>query len=447
MEDLVKVDVFISYSSKNKSVADAVVSNFEQHGIRCWYAPRDIMPGKEWVTAIKEGIHSAKVFVLLFTEESNTSRQVMNEVAMAFNAEKTIVPFKLTEKEMSDELEYYLTRVHWLDAVTKPLKNHIDELRKFVELILSGSNPHATLNRKLLDDNTEENNIENNKKSKSNRKFIIAAGVAAVLVITVILILIFKPFGSGDNNTETTENNNAVIDNSKNEEEIKDTAADPDKENDKTIEDGNNTEDGSNSEVDTDNTETEYNEQAEYIAINEQGLEYFKEGDYDNALSCFLESLELGNTSTETYYCLGAIYLSGKAADGINEDKALYYLDLAYNDGNGENLTADEYYFLAYKYDSDESINNPEKACKYALKGAEAGSTDCMIMLGEAYWYGKGVEQDYNQVLNWFGKALDSGVEGYSKKYCINCITTLVEEGHATAEAASKWIGENEDSQ
>ena len=58
MEDRIKVDVFISYSSKNKSVADAVVSDFEQHGIRCWYAPRDILPGKEWVTAIKEGIHS-----------------------------------------------------------------------------------------------------------------------------------------------------------------------------------------------------------------------------------------------------------------------------------------------------------------------------------------------------------------------------------------------------
>ena len=146
---MVNVDVFISYSSKNKSVADAVVSDFEQNGIRCWYAPRDILPGKEWVTAIKEGIQSAKVFVLLFTEESNTSRQVMNEVALAFNAEKTIVPFKLTKEEMSDELEYYLTRVHWLDAVSEPLNAHIVELRKFVEIILNGTDPNAANNRKM----------------------------------------------------------------------------------------------------------------------------------------------------------------------------------------------------------------------------------------------------------------------------------------------------------
>ena len=35
-----ELDVFISYSTKNKSVADAIVSNFENNGIRCWYAPR-----------------------------------------------------------------------------------------------------------------------------------------------------------------------------------------------------------------------------------------------------------------------------------------------------------------------------------------------------------------------------------------------------------------------
>ncbi|MBR0133578.1 MAG: hypothetical protein IJM14_10925 [Lachnospiraceae bacterium] len=29
-----KIDVFLSYSSLNKNVADAVVSEFEQHGIR-----------------------------------------------------------------------------------------------------------------------------------------------------------------------------------------------------------------------------------------------------------------------------------------------------------------------------------------------------------------------------------------------------------------------------
>jgi hypothetical protein len=35
-------DVFISYSSKDKPVADAVCAGPEGRGIRCWVAPRDI---------------------------------------------------------------------------------------------------------------------------------------------------------------------------------------------------------------------------------------------------------------------------------------------------------------------------------------------------------------------------------------------------------------------
>lgn len=38
-------DVFISYASSDKPVADAVCAALEQRGIRCWIAPRDILPG------------------------------------------------------------------------------------------------------------------------------------------------------------------------------------------------------------------------------------------------------------------------------------------------------------------------------------------------------------------------------------------------------------------
>ena len=131
-----------------------------------------------------------------------------------------------------------------------------------------------------------------------------------------------------------------------------------------------------------------------------------------------------------------------KVLKELDEEKALYYLELAYNGGNGETLTDSEYYFLAYKYDSEESIKNPETACKYSLAGAESGSVQCMLMLGDAYLYGNGVDQDYDQVLLWFGKALDSGIEGYKRNYCINCISSLVDDGHITKEAAAKWIEE-----
>ena len=38
-------DVFISYSTADKTAADAVCAILEGNGVRCWIAPRDIMRG------------------------------------------------------------------------------------------------------------------------------------------------------------------------------------------------------------------------------------------------------------------------------------------------------------------------------------------------------------------------------------------------------------------
>lgn len=39
------IDVFISYSSKDKSVADAVCHVLEENKIACWISPRDVIAG------------------------------------------------------------------------------------------------------------------------------------------------------------------------------------------------------------------------------------------------------------------------------------------------------------------------------------------------------------------------------------------------------------------
>jgi len=73
-------DVFISHSSKDKTVADAVCGTLEKQGVRCWIAPRDVPPGQSWAAAIVEGISNSKVFVLVFSDRSNQSKQVVKEV-------------------------------------------------------------------------------------------------------------------------------------------------------------------------------------------------------------------------------------------------------------------------------------------------------------------------------------------------------------------------------
>ncbi|MFO7998874.1 MAG: TIR domain-containing protein [Bacteroidales bacterium] len=130
-------DVFISYSSKDKSIADAVCSILEKTHIRCWIAPRDITPGTPFAEAIIDGMQDAKVFVLIFSSNSNKSPQVMREVERAVHHGLPIIPLRIEDVPMSKQLEFYVSDVHWLDALSPPLENHIHKLSQVIQMLLS----------------------------------------------------------------------------------------------------------------------------------------------------------------------------------------------------------------------------------------------------------------------------------------------------------------------
>jgi hypothetical protein len=63
-------DVFLSHSSKDKTVADAVCATLEGHSIRCWVAPRDIPAGANWGESIIDAITASKVMVVILSSDS-----------------------------------------------------------------------------------------------------------------------------------------------------------------------------------------------------------------------------------------------------------------------------------------------------------------------------------------------------------------------------------------
>jgi TIR domain len=75
-----KRTVFISHSSKDKAIGDEVCRFLEAKGVSCWIAPRDVTPGKNYGAAIVEAINECAVFVLILSDDSNKSGQVVREV-------------------------------------------------------------------------------------------------------------------------------------------------------------------------------------------------------------------------------------------------------------------------------------------------------------------------------------------------------------------------------
>ena len=127
-------NVFISHSSKDKTIADVIVAALEQEGISVWIAPRDIPGGTDYGASIMKGLRECEVLVLVFSEASNTSKAVIREVQLAFNENKSIIPFRIEDVPVSDSMAFYLSGLHWVDAVQK--ENNVDLLLKDVKGIL-----------------------------------------------------------------------------------------------------------------------------------------------------------------------------------------------------------------------------------------------------------------------------------------------------------------------
>jgi hypothetical protein len=121
-------DVFICYSSKDKTTADAVCAVLESEGIRCWIAPRDILAGMSYGEAIVDAIHSAKALVLVFSGHANASPQIEREVERAINKRIPVIPLRIEDVAPDKALEYFLSTPHWLDAFTPPLERHLRNL-------------------------------------------------------------------------------------------------------------------------------------------------------------------------------------------------------------------------------------------------------------------------------------------------------------------------------
>jgi len=193
-------DVFISYSTKNKIIADAVCAKLEENKIRVWIAPRDVPAGANFANSIIAAIDSCKVFVLIWSE--HTSEHILTEINHAFDQDIVIIPFRIQNIQPTNELLYYLGRTHWLDAIDPPLENHIMTLVNTVRTHINSKGQQD--NNILKDENSPETpkterHIYKEKQiyGKNPREFVKYLIIGSTLLIILLaLLFLLKSFNS-----------------------------------------------------------------------------------------------------------------------------------------------------------------------------------------------------------------------------------------------------------
>jgi hypothetical protein len=148
---MITFDVFVSHSSKDKTVADATCAALEAAGIRCWIAPRDVTPGHSYGEDLIDALDACRVMVLVFSSSSNASPQIAREVERCVSRGVTIVPLRIENVVPTKAMAYFVGSVHWLDAMAPPLEQHLRRLVSAVNACLP-----------LAPENTEEKPIVHN---------------------------------------------------------------------------------------------------------------------------------------------------------------------------------------------------------------------------------------------------------------------------------------------
>jgi hypothetical protein len=140
-------DIFISYSSKDKVIADAVCAKLEENGVRVWIAPRDVLAGADFAESIVDAIDNSKLVVLIWSARANHSGHILNEVNQAFDQGIAIIPFRIQDVPPDGAMRYYIGRTHWLDAIDPPLEKHIARL---VQIVLTNLGHDQDAKAKLV---------------------------------------------------------------------------------------------------------------------------------------------------------------------------------------------------------------------------------------------------------------------------------------------------------
>ncbi|MCM1519310.1 MAG: toll/interleukin-1 receptor domain-containing protein [Lachnoclostridium sp.] len=422
-------DFFISYSSKDKDLADKVLDTIESKGYTCWIAPRNIPYGTPYARAIMNGIDECETFIVLITENSIASEDVLNEVDNAHASRKKIIPIRFIDKPLPRELNYYLSRTQWLtlspSAIsTLPTLLNLTPKTKKTEDKVEIPNPETEVKEQGTDEAKPD--LEANQPKTTNKSQLFLKVIAALSVIWMIVSWIFgqpnditiavclivfiffliltiigfcKPeilksskkdiaiyggistialflsmIGYADKNVTSDERANVIVANTL--------------ESDTTL----------NDNISTIGKEVSAEDAKILEDLRKEGDEAFENKNYKEALNFYQQMADRGNGYG--YLMLAKIYVSGL---GLKQDtkKAFEYFSLAADKGLLEGLNG---MGICYLYGRGTN-KDYENAAECFRRAAEAGLSDAQENLAYCYVYGNGVEQNYPTAMTWYEKA------------------------------------------
>lgn len=127
--------IFISHSSKDQKVARTICTALENRGLTCWEYSRNIQPGQNFQEQIVRAIRAAKIMVLVFTANANSSNEIKKELAIASQNNLVVIPVRIEDVIPNEAFAYEFATRQWIDL----FEDWESSIARLVELIATTS--------------------------------------------------------------------------------------------------------------------------------------------------------------------------------------------------------------------------------------------------------------------------------------------------------------------
>lgn len=154
--------IFISKSTKDDFLANAICDALESLSFECWIAPRNIKPGEIWTKEIMKGIRGCDVFLSLMTLDSDDSPHCEREIGIADSFSKKLMGIKVGEYEVNETYRYYLKSLQMISISDNPTESEIKKAVDEIYYALEGK--HLT-NEELVINTSKKSLIKRDTKT------------------------------------------------------------------------------------------------------------------------------------------------------------------------------------------------------------------------------------------------------------------------------------------
>jgi hypothetical protein len=350
---------FFSYSRKDSDFVIKLAGDLKKAGIDVWVDQLDILPGARWDDSIEKGLHNASGMLVVLSETSIQSENVMDEVSYALEKGKRVVPLLIH----NCDVPFRLARLQYIDFTKdyNTASQHLVQTLNAPQASLPVSEP-ARQSSNVNTQGAQPQNGRSLSQPKQKKNFLIP--VIAVVIIIIALAVYFIPKGN-DSNKQLP--NASPVDTAKNVTDIKNTS--PANTDTNSINTGNSTAGLSIQDMLKKATAAKLN------------------NDFDATVYWYKQAALAGDKTA--YVNLGNVY-DAFAGRQPNIDSATYW----YLKAVGNNATG---------YTTQQGL-------AYIQQEANNNKPVCMEFLGHLYMNGyETIPKDDNMAVSWLKKAMVAG--------------------------------------